>query len=150
MLIIAIDFDGTIVDNKYPEVGKLKSHAKEVINFLHEKGHKIIIWTCRGRSLEQDAVDFLDLNGIYYDYCNNNLPESIQYWKFESRKISYDVLIDDRNLNGFIGWDNVLDCLKKQFPEQIENFKRDENSLLPSGKNVNLRSFKCRDGYKIF
>ncbi len=139
--IVCIDFDGTLVDDEFPKIGKLKPHAKEVVNFLHEIGYKVIIWTCRGRQMEQDALDFLDMNGIHYDYCNNNLPESIKYWKYESRKISYDVLIDDRNLNGFMGWDKVIDCLIKQFPEERENLKSYKNHQ-PSKRKNNEVDFK--------
>lgn len=81
-----------------------------------------MIWTCRGRIYEQEAIDFLEVNGIHYDFCNNNLPETVVKFGFETRKLSYDVLIDDRNLNGFVGWENVIDCLKKQFPEDKYGF----------------------------
>lgn len=46
-MIFAIDFDGTIVEHKYPEIGALKPSAKQVINELYGKGHYIIIWRSR-------------------------------------------------------------------------------------------------------
>ena len=42
-MIIAIDFDGTIVNSDYPKILSPKIGAKEVIRKLHENGHYIIL-----------------------------------------------------------------------------------------------------------
>jgi hypothetical protein len=113
--IIAIDFDGTIVEHDFPRTGKLMPKAKSTINYLHKQGHRIIIWTCRNNSepSHQDwdqapvgkVMEFLDENGIRYDCVNENHPD-MGFW-LESRKIFTDVYIDDKNLGGFPGWDKV-------------------------------------------
>lgn len=109
-MIIAIDFDGTIVDHNYPKIGNLKSNVKEVINKLYEN-HIIIIWTCRFGKDKYDMINFLDKEGIRYHYINENDP-NLDFQPFP--KIYYDILIDDRNL-----FTNKIDWLKIE--EEINN-----------------------------
>jgi len=97
-MTIAIDFDGTIVDHKYPEIGNLKPNAKEVINALVEDGHTIIIWTCRAGVKEQEAANFLLKNGIRFHYINENSKEVLSQFDGDCRKVFGDVYIDDRNI----------------------------------------------------
>ena len=95
-MIIACDFDGTIVEHKYPLIGKLLPNAKETINKLRDNGHKIIIWTCRYIYDDiRSMIDFLDKNEIYYSIVNKNI-QSIDF-KPEP-KIYADIYIDDKNL----------------------------------------------------
>ncbi|MCG8318471.1 MAG: hydrolase [Cytophagales bacterium] len=103
---IAIDFDGTIVEHRYPKIGKQKLFAFATIQALQRKGHKLILWTYRqGKSLE-DAVNYCKSNGVEFYAVNENYPgESLQ--KGYSRKINADIFIDDRNVGGFLGWDRV-------------------------------------------
>ncbi len=45
--VIATDFDGTLCENKWPEIGEPN---EEVINYLKreaKQGTKIVLWTCR-------------------------------------------------------------------------------------------------------
>jgi hydroxymethylpyrimidine pyrophosphatase-like HAD family hydrolase len=112
-MIIAIDFDGTIVDNMYPHIGKMRLHAPEVINQLHKEGHDIIIWTCRtGKELEE-ALLFLDDNNIWYDYVNENSTKS----NFQPYpKIYYDFCIDDRSLGGIPeDWYEIYGIIKEEY-----------------------------------
>lgn len=105
--IIAIDFDGTIVEHKFPEIGELLPYAKEVINKLFQSS-VIIIWTCRNEKETPNEfaamVKFLEDNGIPYHYINENYPEN---GFLPEPKIYADIYIDDRNLGGFPGWDVV-------------------------------------------
>lgn len=100
---IAVDFDGTIVENKYPKIGKPKLFAFETLLQLQKDGHLIILWTFRsGRQLDE-AVEFCRSNGLEFYAVNKNYPEE----KFDStisRKIDADIYIDDKNLGGFPGW----------------------------------------------
>jgi hypothetical protein len=111
-LIIAVDFDGTIVDHDFPRIGKLMPGAKEVLTELHEAGHKIIIWTCRNHT-EPDhpewtqaaipnVMQFLYHNQIPFDSINENHPD-MGFW-LQSRKVYADIYIDDKNIGGFQGW----------------------------------------------
>lgn len=102
-LVIAVDFDGTIVEHNFPKIGDLLPFAKEVINKLHKEGYYIIIWTCRGEYSLIDMINFLDKNKIHYDKINENAPYEILGFK-PFPKIVADIYIDDRNLGGFPGW----------------------------------------------
>lgn len=99
--IIAVDFDGTLVENKWPEIGATNF---EVLNYCKEeqiKGAKIILWTNRVGDPLANAVKWCEENGLYLDAVNDNLPESVDYFGFNSRKVYADEFIDDRALNKF-------------------------------------------------
>jgi hypothetical protein len=105
-MIIAIDFDGTIVEHEYPEIGPLKPYAKEVINRICDLGHYVIIWTCRGwDGTLQQAIEFLNRNGIKFHKANQN-ADNIDFNAFP--KIYADIYIDDRNLGGIPSWPDIL------------------------------------------
>lgn len=99
-MIIAIDFDGTIVENKWPHIGTLKQGAKEVINNLYDNFNiDIIIWTCRGDKELEKALNFLKEMGIHYTCANRNVSMIERYYSFEkeqSPKIFADFYIDDK------------------------------------------------------
>jgi len=96
-IIIAIDFDGTIIEHKFPDIGPLKLNAKEVINKLYEEGYYIIIWTCRGGSELLKVYDFMKNKGFLYHKINENRPfRELGFAPFP--KIYADIYIDDKNL----------------------------------------------------
>ncbi len=112
-LTIAVDFDGTIVEDAYPKVGKENLFAFETLKKLQEKGHRLILWTYRsGRTLEE-AVEFCKENGIIFYAVNSSFPEEIFEDKY-SRKINADVFIDDRNIGGMLGWGEIYQTLIKE------------------------------------
>lgn len=109
-LTIAVDFDGTIVENKYPGIGKPVIFAIETLKKLQEEGHLLILWTYRsGRELEQ-AVEFCKNKGVVFYAVNKSYPEEI-YEDSLSRKIQADLFIDDRNIGGLIGWGEIYQQL---------------------------------------
>lgn len=110
-MIIAIDFDGTIVRNKFPEpltAEDILPYAKEMINSFHRLGITIILWTCRhGKPLE-DAIDFMEKHKIAFDCVNCNAPENLQkYGDIDNRKVYADIYIDDRNVGGMLSWPQI-------------------------------------------
>jgi len=111
-MIIAIDFDGTIVENKYPKIGTLRKGAKAVINRLYDSGHFIIIYTCRGGQQGNEAYQFLKQKRIKFHKFNENAPyEMIKF--VPSAKIFADVYIDDKNLGGIPEWKEIERILKE-------------------------------------
>lgn len=114
-LIIAVDFDGTIVEDAYPQVGKPKIFAFETLKKLQEEGHRLILWTYRCGSKLDDAVKFCEDNGIYFYAINNSYSEE-QYTNDISRKINADIFIDDRNVGGFPGWGEIYQMLTNEVP----------------------------------
>ncbi|HOU67617.1 MAG TPA: HAD hydrolase family protein [Paludibacteraceae bacterium] len=104
-MIIAIDFDGTICRSTFPRIEGAEIYAKEVINRLHEKGHYIIIWTCRTGQNLLDAVNWLLEEGILFDRVNDHNPENVAKYGDGGRKVYAHCYIDDKNLGGFPGWE---------------------------------------------
>jgi hydroxymethylpyrimidine pyrophosphatase-like HAD family hydrolase len=112
-LIIAIDFDGTIVEHKYPSIGKLLPQAKVAINKLHEMGHFIIIWTCRGDHTLVEMIEFLKKNDVRFHKVNENAPYEIIGF-IPAPKIYADIYIDDRNLGGLFQWSDIFKMITGQ------------------------------------
>ena len=112
-LLIAVDFDGTIVEDAYPKVGKAKTFAIETIKMLQNDGHRIILWTYRhGRALKE-AHQFMIDSGIEPYAVNRSYPEEASHPSDVSRKINADLFIDDRNFGGFPGWGEIYQKLHK-------------------------------------
>jgi hydroxymethylpyrimidine pyrophosphatase-like HAD family hydrolase len=105
-LIIAIDFDGTIVEDEYPSIGKPMVFAFETLRKLQEDGHRLILWTYRNGKKLKEAVEFCRENGIEF-YAVNESYEAEVMDNSISRKINADIFVDDRNIGGFIGWGEV-------------------------------------------
>ncbi|GLB52201.1 hypothetical protein NBRC110019_12400 [Neptunitalea chrysea] len=116
-LIIAIDFDGTIVEDKFPDIGTPKLFAFETLKKLQDAGHLLILWTYRNETKLQEAVDFCKKNGIDFYAVNKSYPEEV-YTEEISRKIHADIFIDDRNFGGMISWGAIYQQLVKEEPEQ--------------------------------
>jgi len=109
-LTLAIDFDGTIVEDAYPKIGKPKIFAFETLKKLQQDGHRLILWTYRYGKTLQDAVDFCKENGLEFYAVNCSFPNEV-YDPKKSRKINADLFIDDRNVGGFYGWGEIYQLL---------------------------------------
>ncbi|MEL7585567.1 MAG: hydrolase [Prolixibacteraceae bacterium] len=102
-MIIAVDFDGTIVEHQYPKIGKDVPFAIETLKLLQKDGHQLILWTFRcGKELD-DAVNYCLERGVEFYAVNKSYPEEI-FDNTTSRKIHADIYIDDRNLGGLFEW----------------------------------------------
>jgi hypothetical protein len=107
---IAVDFDGTIVEHKYPQIGKEQQFAFETLKQLIKQKHQLILWTYRAGKELDEAVEYCRDNGVEFFAVNKNFPEE-HYDGSISRKIDADIYIDDRNLGGFPGWSAVWQML---------------------------------------
>ena len=95
--IIAVDFDGTLCENKWPEIGEAN---KEMITYLKDRqvnGNKLILWTCRVDDILKNAIDWSAEQGLIFDAVNENLPEIVASFGTDTRKIFANEYIDDRN-----------------------------------------------------
>lgn len=95
--IIAVDFDGTLCENKWPEIGEAN---KEMITYLKDRqanGDKLILWTCRVDDMLKNAIDWSAEQGLIFDAVNENLPEIVASFGTDTRKIFANEYIDDRN-----------------------------------------------------
>ncbi len=110
--IIAVDFDGTIVEDRYPEIGKPMMFAFETLKMMQNDGHRLILWTYRSGPKLEEAVAFCKKKGIEFYAVNNSFPaEEFESEKI-SRKIHADIFIDDRNFAGFPGWGVIYQELR--------------------------------------
>ena len=122
-LTIAIDFDGTIVENAYPKIGKPLIFAFETIKKLQENRHRVILWTYRrGKELDQ-AVAFCKKHGITFYAINMSFPEE-DYDTSYSRKINADIFIDDRNIGGMRSWGEIYRNYRGTKPPKAKQEKR--------------------------
>jgi len=117
-MTLAIDFDGTIVEHKYPEIGKERTFAFSTMKELQKQGHKLILWTYRAGNELDEAVRYCKENGVEFYAINKNYPEE-KYDDSISRKILADVYIDDRNVGGFLGWSKIWQILNPNLNSEI-------------------------------
>lgn len=118
--VVAVDFDGTIVENAYPKIGEEMLFAFATMKELQRKGYKLILWTFRtGRTLD-DAVEYCRQNGVEFFAVNENFPGEMNT-KGYSRKLNADIFIDDRNVGGFLGWSKIWELLnpENKMPEEL-------------------------------
>lgn len=100
MFSIAVDFDGTLVEDKFPEIGEPRNIIINAIRRLQICGVRTILWTCRrddqnGNHLEK-AVQWCKEHGLEFDAVNENLPEVQEKWGGDTRKVLADYYLDDK------------------------------------------------------
>lgn len=116
-MIVAVDFDGTIVEDAYPKIGRPKIFAFETLRRLQSDGHQVILWTCRqGKELEE-AVEFCRERGFEFYAINSNFPEESPEHTYP-RKLVADLWIDDRNLGGLPDWGVIYKMVISENPYQ--------------------------------
>lgn len=95
-LVLGIDFDGTIVEENFPEIGAIKPKTVQLMKDAGEKGHLVIVWTARSGSALNEAIQFLFKNEIPFDYINENPEDPYAIRGEQGRKIFCDYYLDDR------------------------------------------------------
>ena len=118
-LTIAVDFDGTIVEHKYPEIGREMLFAFQTLKALQKKGHRLILWTYRSGTELDEAVAFCKKNGVEFYAINASYPEETFDAQKQSRKLDVDLFIDDRNFGGFPGWGRIWNMMYPDNSEQL-------------------------------
>ena len=110
-MIIAVDFDGTIVEHKYPEIGQEIPFATTTLKMLIKERHRLILWTVRkGKELEE-AVEWCRERGVEFYAVNKNYPEEKVDNESGYCKIDAELFIDDRNLGGLPDWGKIYDMI---------------------------------------
>jgi len=100
--IIAVDFDGTLIEEgKWPGIGATN---EKVLNYCKDeqaKGARIILWTNRVGEPLETAIKWCEEHGLRPDAVNDNVPEAVEFFGTNTRKIYADEFIDDRMAQGF-------------------------------------------------
>lgn len=100
--ILAVDFDGTLVENKFPEIGEVNPVMWKAVSAYKAAGYRIILWSCRTDTMLKDAVEFCAERGLTFDAVNENIPEVQAYYGGDTRKVFADMYIDDRSAVLFV------------------------------------------------
>ena len=107
-MIIAVDFDGTIVTHEYPKIGREIPFAIQTLKMLRDEGHQLILWSVREDELLDEAVEWCRERGLEFEAVNKDYPEEERKNNNHfSRKLKVDVWIDDRNVGGLPDWGTI-------------------------------------------
>lgn len=93
--IIAVDFDGTLVKNRFPEIGEINYFVWEAVQKAQQEGKKIILWTSRTGKVLDEAIEFCSRHGLKFDAVNDNIDE-VKALGWDARKVFASLYIDDR------------------------------------------------------
>lgn len=135
-MVIAVDFDGTVVEHQYPKIGRPIPFAIETLLQLQKDGHTLLMWSVREGKLLQEAIDYCSSKGLHYYAANKNHPEEDR--AEAPRKLNADLFIDDRNLGGLPDWGVIYHAIKAM--ERGENSF--ERIMMSSGENQRTRRKK--------
>ena len=113
-MVIAVDFDGTIVEHKYPEIGKEIPFATATLKMLTKEQHRLILWTVRKGHLLDEAVEWCRERGVEFYAVNKNFPEENVDNDRGYCKIDAELFIDDRNLGGLPDWGRIYEMVTKE------------------------------------
>lgn len=114
-MIIAVDFDGTIVEHRYPQIGKEIPFATDTLKALAHDGHKLILWTVREGKLLDEAIEWCERHGVFFFAINKNYPEEkVNGNNNQYKKVSADIFIDDRQLGGLPDWGTIYQIINQQ------------------------------------
>ena len=143
-MIIAVDFDGTIVEHQYPKIGQEIPFAIETLKRLQqEERHQLILWSVREGKLLEEAVEFCRKRGLEFYAVNKNFPEE-ENPITGCRKVNAELFIDDRNIGGLPDWGIIYKILKNgddtfsSFEEIISSShgKRKKNFFIRLGESL--------------
>ena len=113
-MTIAVDFDGTIVEHRYPRIGREIPFATDTLKLLQQDQHRLILWSVREGELLEEAVAWCKERGVEFYAVNRDYPEEKQQDCGYSRKLKVDLFIDDRNLGGLPDWGLIYQMIKER------------------------------------
>lgn len=148
-MIIAVDFDGTIVEHAYPKIGKPIPFAIDVLKKLqHEERHLLILWTVREGELLNAALEYCKRSGLEFYAVNNNYPEEKR--GIEPRKVNADLYIDDKNIGGIPDWGIIYNMIKTGSNNEwdVNDYISNNNRLIKKEKNFLIRLGEAWDQVK--
>lgn len=136
-MTIAVDFDGTIVEHRYPEIGNEIPFAIDTLKMLINDRHRLILWSVREGKLLDEAVEWCKERGVEFWAVNRDYPEETacnnQHF---SRKLKVDLFIDDRNIGGLPDWGTIYRMVSQQktwndLLAEAENGRMDNPYAMP-------------------
>ena len=143
-MIIAVDFDGTIVEHRYPSIGQELPFAIETLRKLASEGHRLILWTVREGQYLDEAVEFCRSRGLEFYAVNRDYPEEDQeHNRRFTRKLKADLWIDDRNLGGLPDWGTIYEMIHHRltYEDLMHRYESNDRHSAPK-KNLFQRLFR--------
>lgn len=112
-MLIAVDFDGTIVEHRYPQIGKEIPFAIATLKQLQAERHLLILWSVREGELLEEAIEFCRQRGLEFYAVNANHPDEQagSHVAHPCRKPKADLFIDDRNVGGLPDWGTIYEMV---------------------------------------
>ena len=95
--IMAVDFDGTLVADAFPAIGRELAPMCKLVRELHSRGVKVILWTSRTGEHLENAINWCKEHNVPLDAVNQNIPEVIELTGYDTRKVFADVYVDDKS-----------------------------------------------------
>ena len=134
-MTIAVDFDGVIVEQRYPKIGREIPYAIEVLKMLQEEKHKLILWSVREGKLLDEAVEYCRKQGLEFYAINSNYAEEAEKSQHFSRKLQADMFIDARNAGGLPDWGTLYSMVHDglTYEDILRNMNFDEEPSAPKG-----------------
>lgn len=116
-MVIAVDFDGTIVQHRYPQIGKEIPFAIATLKKLQEEHHQLILWTVREGELLDEAVEFCRRRGLEFYAVNANHPDERirEDQSAPCRKLRADLYIDDCNVGKLPDWGAIYEMVHNRW-----------------------------------
>lgn len=112
-MLIAVDFDGTIVEHRYPAIGKEIPFATDTLRRLMMEHHRLVLWTVRTGHLLDEAIEWCRERGVEFYAINADYPDQ-EYDATQARKIKVDLVIDDRNIGGLPDWGVMYELIHRK------------------------------------
>lgn len=138
-MIIAVDFDGTIVEHKYPAIGKEIPFAIDTLKMLINDRHRLILWSVREGQLLDEAVEWCRERGVEFWAVNRDYPEeTTDNNQHFSRKLKVDIFIDDRNIGGLPDWGTIYRMIKHHETWNDLLNEAETNSMSYQDQGVNM------------
>lgn len=119
-MIIAVDFDGTLHNGEYPNIGAPVLNAIPMMQKLSYDGHYIIIWTCREGILLTEAINWLLANDIPFHRVNDHEPENKAKYGGTTRKVYAHLYVDDKQVGGLPPWPEIYKFVSKTEAEYLK------------------------------
>ena len=112
-MVIAVDFDGTIVEHAYPKIGRPIPFAIDVLKKLQsECHHQLVLWSVREGKLLDEALEYCRERGLEFFAVNSRYPDEEYDPAHSARKLDVDMFIDDRNVGGLPDWGVIYRMVK--------------------------------------
>lgn len=142
-MIIAVDFDGTIVEHKYPAIGKEIPFAIDTLKMLINDRHRLILWSVREGKLLDEAVEWCRERGVEFWAVNRDYPEeTTDNNQHFSRKLKVDIFIDDRNIGGLPDWGTIYRMIKHHETWNDLLNEAETNSMSYQNQDTNISKKK--------